>query len=297
MEIKRLRPECLSCLGKKYMDKYPETATDAEKLEYTRRTLRILADAKEYEGAPVVVNRISNLRAEMFGLTDEYVESKKYFNNLMLERETELAGNVRNAENPLLLTIQYAMAGNYIDFGAMNHVDENQLNQILENAENISVSSAEYDTFVSELQACHSLVYLTDNCGEIVMDKLLMQTIRRLFPHITITAIVRGGYVLNDATMEDAVQVGLPDCVTTIHNGNNIAGTWQPALSENAQAAINDADVIISKGQANYETLRYCGKNIYYLFLCKCEMLAKDCGVPRLTGMFINDRRLTPYQN
>ncbi len=290
MKIKRLRPECLSCLGKKYMDKYPETATEAEKLEYTRRTLRILANADEEEGAPVVVNRISRLRSEMFGAADEFAETKKYFNNLMLEREAELMKNAENADDSLLLSIQYAMVGNYIDFGAMNHVDENNLSQMLNDAGNIAIGKKEYDTFVSELQSCNSLVYLTDNCGEIVMDKLLIQTIQKRFPHIDITAIVRGGNVLNDATLKDAAQVGLTDCVTTIHNGNDIAGTWQPALSVEARKALNDADVIISKGQANYETLRYCGMNIYYLFLCKCEMLARDCGVPRLTGMFIKEQ-------
>lgn len=124
------------------------------------------------------------------------------------------------------------------------------------------------------------------------MDKLLMKTINQIYPEVSITAVVRGGNVLNDATMEDAKQIGLTSCVTTIHNGNNIAGTWEPALSEEARYTLNNAEIIISKGQANYETLRYCGKNIYYLFLCKCEMLAKDCGVPRFTGMFVNDRRL-----
>lgn len=292
-KIRRLRPECLSCLGKKFIDKYPENATEEKKLEYMRRTLRILACAEDDEAAPVVVDRISRLRAELFGVRDEYAGAKKYFNNLMLERAEDISSKIEKAENPLLLAIQYAMAGNYIDFGAMAQIDEKYLHEILENAGNIAVNPAEYDTFVSELQTGKTLVYLLDNCGEIVMDKLLIQTIQKLYPHLAITAMVRGGYVLNDATMEDAVQIGLTDCVKTIGNGNRIAGTWWEALSPEAQNTLDAADIILSKGQANYETLRYSGKNIYYLFLCKCEMLARDCGVPRLTGMFINDRRLS----
>lgn len=292
-KIRRLRPECISCLGKKYIDKYPPNATEEKKLEYMRRALRILACAQDHEAAPVVVNRISNLQTELFGAQDEYAEAKKYFNNLMLERAEDISSKIERAENPLLLAIQYAMAGNYIDFGAMAQIDETYLNEILENAGSISVTPAEYDTLVMELETGKTLVYLLDNCGEIVMDMLLIQTIQRLYPHISITAMVRGGHVLNDVTMEDARQVGLTKCVKTIDNGNSIAGTWQKELSIEARRTLDAADIILSKGQANYETLRYCSKNIYYLFLCKCEMLARDCGVPRITGMFINDRRLT----
>ena len=119
-----------------------------------------------------------------------------------------------------------------------------------------------------------------------------MRTIARLYPSLEITAIVRGGDVSNDATMEDAQQVRLSEAARVLHNGTNVAGTWLEGISEEARKIIDSADVIISKGQANFETLRKCGKNIYYIFLCKCDMFARNFGVKRLTGMLINDREL-----
>ncbi len=292
MSITRLRAECLACLGRKQLNRYPETAPEEVRLEYTRKVLQILAQATEDEAAPVVVNRIDRLRESMFGAKDEYAEIKRYFNDVLLAKEEELLQNIETAHDPLLLALQYAMAGNYIDFGVMEQVEVSKLNEMLQEADKLSVNLTEYDYFVKELSTCRRLAYLTDNCGEIALDKLLIATIQKRYPHIAMTAIVRGSYVQNDATMEDAMQVGLDRIVPTIPNSSNIAGTWENALSPEALDTINQADVIVSKGQGNFETLRYCGRNIYYIFLCKCDMLAKDCNVPRMTGMFVNDGRL-----
>ena len=135
-------------------------------------------------------------------------------------------------------------------------------------------------------------MYLTDNCGEIVMDKLLIEEIQKLNQKAEVTVIVRGLPVLNDVTMEDAIQVGLTEMVNVIGNGSEIAGTYLEDISEEAKNVIDDADVILAKGQGNFETLRMCGKNIYYIFMCKCEMFAKRFQVPRYYGMLINDKNL-----
>ena len=117
-----------------------------------------------------------------------------------------------------------------------------------------------------------------------------MEQIRKINPAAKFTAIVRGGDVLNDATAEDAYQVGLTDIVEVVGNGSDIAGTCLDELSCEAFCAIDEADVILAKGQANFETLRKCGRNIYYIFMCKCEMFAKEFQVPRFTGMLVNDK-------
>ncbi len=292
MKIKRLRSECINCLAKRNMNSYPENTPEEQKLIYDRKVLQILLDAKEDEGAPIIVSRITALRVEMFGLTDEYAEIKSYFNNLIYEREEELFASIVENADPLLLALKYALVGNYIDFGALDSVDEQKLWDLIKGAEELPLSDVEYQHLQKDLSSGQNLVYLTDNCGEIVLDKLLIRLLRKLYPQLNITVIVKSSYVLNDVTMDDAIQVKLTDYAHVIGNGNAASGTWLEALSEEATAAIDAADVIIGKGQANYETLRYCGKNIYYLFLCKCAMLAKDCNVPLMTGMFINDRRI-----
>ena len=141
-----------------------------------------------------------------------------------------------------------------------------------------------------DLSKANRLVFITDNCGEIVLDKVLIKTIQDQYPHVKITVMVRGGATLNDATMKDAEEVGMTGLVKVIHNGNDIAGTCLSKLSDDALMCLNEADVILSKGQANFETLRGCGRNIYYIFLCKCDMFAGRFGVEKYTGMFLNDK-------
>ena len=103
---------------------------------------------------------------------------------------------------------------------------------------------------------------------------------------------MRGLPVLNDATMEDAKQVKLSDIASVSDNGTAIAGTCLERISFEARQKIDEADLILAKGQGNFETLRYCKRNVYYAFMCKCKMFADKFGVPQYTGMFINDLRI-----
>ena len=146
------------------------------------------------------------------------------------------------------------------------------------------------DALKKDLSEARRIVLLTDNCGEIVLDKLLLKVIKELYPEAELNIMVRGEEVLNDATRKDALEVGLDKVGSVVDNGTEIAGTFLDAVSKDALQILEEADVILSKGQANFETLRGCGKNIYYIFLCKCDMFANRFGVPRFTGMMINDR-------
>lgn len=288
----RLRPECITCLLKQNLEAFPENATTDMKLEYMQRVLKLLAEAPKDFGAPVLVRNINDIQKEMFGFEKDFSEIKRYFNQVMLEKEAEIAENIQGAQKPLERAIQYTMVGNYIDFGTMNNVNENQLDTLLNEVEGYRVNSTEYAALKEDLTSAQSIVYITDNCGEIVLDKLFIKEIQRQFPKVKVTALVRGGAVLNDATMEDAVQVGLAEMTRVIGSGSNIAGTCLEMLSEEARQEIEQADVILAKGQANFETLRMCGMNIYYIFMCKCEMFAKEFQVPKFTGILVNDRHL-----
>ncbi len=292
MEIERLNPECISCLIKKQLDSYPEKASNSEKIKYMQEILEIISQAPQSMSAPEIVAEIYNVQRKMFGTNQDYTETKRYFNNLMLEIEKDLAEEIVKSEDRLKTAVQYVMTGNYIDFGAMDKVDENKLRELLSNARNIEVNDNEFQALQSDLMNAKYLVYLTDNCGEIVLDKLLISVIRELNPALDITAIVRGSDVLNDATLIDARQAALTDIVKVIGNGSNIAGTCLNKISPEALHAIDNADVIISKGQGNFETLNRCGRNIYYMFMCKCKMFADRFRVPKYSGILINDKTL-----
>ena len=290
MEIKRLHHECLSCMTKIHLDKYPKDVTEDEKVEYMQRVLKVLAEAPDRYGAPVIVRTINEIQDEMFGMKQDYAEIKKHYNQVMMNHEEQVNGKLAVSDDPVKTGIQYAMIGNYIDFGARINVNEEQLTGLLNDSDRFVIDEKQYGELTEDLSNAKKLVYLTDNCGEIVMDKLLIREIKKKYPDLKVTVLVRGEEVINDATMEDAIQVGMNEIAEVIPNGSDIAGTWLEEISEEAKAVIDKADVIISKGQGNFETLRKCGKNIYYIFLCKCDLFANTFQVPKLTGMLINEK-------
>ncbi len=292
MEVMRLDPGCISCIVKKQLMRYPESAERTEVVKYMQSLLKIVSDAPATASAPEIVDEIYKLQYEMFGMKNDYSDVKSYFNSIMLEEEPKLQEKVKNSPDPLKQAVSYVMAGNYIDFGAMDKVDEERLTELLESTSVSGGNEKELANMREDIEKAKKIVYLTDNCGEIVLDKLLINAIRDINPMAEITAIVRGGNVLNDATMEDAEQVGLTSIVRVIGNGSSVAGTCLGRISEDALKVIDDADVIISKGQGNFETLNRCGKNIYYIFMCKCSMFADRFDVPICSGMLINDARV-----
>ena len=288
----RLHSECIRCLTGKYLQSVPAYLTEEQKVEYLQIILSVMGSANPEYAAPVAMKSIEEILFQKFGIHQDFSEIKRYFNRLMLEREEDFMRRIEAASDPLMRGIQLAMIGNYVDFGAIENVSAESLTRLIDESESQPVDENRLCALKDDLGRAKKLVYLTDNCGEIVFDKCLMRAIAKLYPSLEIIAVVRGGDVSNDATMEDAQQVRLHEAAKVIHNGTNVAGTWLEGISEEARREIDSADVILSKGQANFETLRKCGLNIYYIFLCKCDMFARNFGVEKLTGMLINDREL-----
>lgn len=290
MEVKRLHPECISCMTKVHLEKCPKEMPEDKKREYMQRVLKVLAEAPDRYGAPVIVRTINEIQNEMFGIKQDYAEIKKHYNQIMMNHEEQVKRKIEQSKDPVKTGIQYAMIGNYIDFGARINVNEEQLTELLNDNDRFIIDEKQYGELTDDLERAQKMVYLTDNCGEIVMDKLLIHEIQKIYPKLKVTVLVRGAEVINDATLEDAMQVGLTEIAEVLPNGTDIAGTWLEEISEEAKTVLEEADVIISKGQGNFETLRKCGKNIYYIFLCKCDLFANTFQVPKLTGMLINER-------
>ena len=281
---------CTQCLLKKHLTNYPDTATEEERLTYIRRLFSILTDIAPGESSPVVVNRILTLQKEMFDQFIDYTDIKKHFNQLMLEQEDWIYADISSAPDPIRRAVQYVMKGNYIDFGVLSDVNSEKLMELLSQAKDQTIDEQIFEELMQDLTSAKNMVLLTDNCGEIVLDKLLVRTIMSQFPDLQIHVIVRGGHALNDATMEDACQVGLPDLVEVIGNGTCLQGTYLPDISKEARDLLEQADVILSKGQGNFESLQYCGLNIYYLFLCKCDLFTKRFHTHLYNGILTNDR-------
>lgn len=291
MSIERLNPQCIQCLINKHLRNIPDRFSSAEKTKYMQGILEIIAKADISMSAPEIVWQINEFK-QHYGEVNDFAEIKSYFNNLMLSYEKNIEFKIENSNNSLKTAVKYAMAGNFIDFGAMENVDEEKFKERLDSTENIEIDASKFDRFENDIKNSKNIVYLTDNCGEIVLDKLLIKQILKTNSNVKINVIVRGKPVLNDCTIEDAKQVGLDKVVDIIGNGTAVAGTVIKKISPEAKAIIDSADLIISKGQGNFETLHHSEKNIYYLFLCKCKLFAERFGVEMFTGMFVNDRDL-----
>ncbi len=291
-EFLRFNPECVSCILGRFLNSAPKNASDIDNLTYQKGVLKIVGEAPNTASAPEIVAAITALKNKMFGYSDDYAELKSYFNKLMMNLTNDFEKHINKAEDKLFTALKFALLGNYIDFGALKNVDESRLLKIPKDAETLSLSRQEYINFKNDLCNAKTLVYLTDNCGEIVMDKLFISVIKELYPTLQIDIIVRGEPVLNDATVSDAKKIGLHNLAKLTPNGTGVAGTCLDKISVEAKSLIDNADLIISKGQGNFETLHGCGLNIYYLFLCKCALFADRFGVKSCTGMFINDKRI-----
>ena len=286
--------ECILCLLQRDLKAVPKTAGMELKARYQREVLGMIAGCDPDFCTAQISARVDAIYRQYFGerKTLDFAALKAQYNSRMLALEPALRALVCRAQDPLRYAIQLARAGNYIDFAAGHEVQDQLLDALLQEADQEALDAAEYALFCEQLPLAERIVYLTDNAGEIVLDKLLIEVLMARFPQANFTVMVRGAPTLNDATLEDAAAVGLTELVDTMGNGNALAGTVLAECSLQAQTVLREADVIIAKGQANFETLHGCGYNIYYLFLCKCEYFVRRFQVPQHTGMFVNERRL-----
>jgi len=283
-----LRSECIQCLAEKQLHALPEEAREEQKLVFLQGMFKILSEAPKETCAPVIVRDITELYKDVFGEVSDYLAEKSYYNRLMLSKEQKIREKIRNAKDPLLKALQFSLVGNYIDFAAVKNVEEEYLEKLLEEVDQNYVAKETYEQLKMDLGSRKNLLFLTDNAGEGVLDKILLEIIRENYPRLRVKVLVKGSPVSNDMTMEDAEEIGMQEVAEVYGNGNGIAGTWLPELSPQAKAIWEEADVVISKGQANYETLRLCKKNIYFLFLCKCRMFCENFQVPPYTGMLVH---------
>ena len=289
----RLNTFCLCCQINKQASMIDSFPDEKKKLAYMQNVLTRLTNLQEDDSSPSLYTEFQKHFTKIWGIAPkDYTELKKEFNQLMMDLEEELMLSIRESIDPLERALIYSRIGNYIDFAALSHVKKEELLSLIEKGKQETLDKEEYRRFCEELASARSLVYLTDNCGEIVLDKLVIRILKERFPKLNIQVIVRGFPAANDATIEDAKMCGLTELVSVIGNGNDVGGTWLPHISKESLSLIKNADVIISKGQGNFETLHGCALNIYYLFLCKCEWFMRMFQAEKFQGMFVNEKRI-----
>lgn len=284
-------PACLQCHLSRHLTRACSLGDDQTAMAFARELMQLYIDAPEDVTSPWFMPAVEKLFDKYYHLgTDQYRAEKEQANRFVLERLPQVRQLVAEAEDPVYAGLQFAILGNYLDFSALQgNVSFEKLEQMLRSALDYELDAGIFKAFRQDLAKGKKLLYLTDNAGEIGMDRVFAEEIQKAYPHLEITFCVRGGIIINDATREDAELVGIPFKV--IDNGNRIPGTDLKQIGPEAKAAIESADVIIAKGMANTETLHGCGYNIYYAFLVKCQRFVNAFQKPLLTPMLVKERQ------
>lgn len=285
-----MNTQCYVCYLQRNVELARSLGDEETANAFAKDIMALYLSAPEGVSAPWFGPAVNKLLKKYYNIDDDrFRKEKEDSNRFVLERMEQIRSLAQAAPDPVYAALQYAILGNYIDFAALRgEVSFETLEEMLRKSRELPLDETVYQQFLADLDAGKNLLYLTDNAGEIGFDRILAEELKIRFPHLNITFCVRGGPAQNDATREDAATVGISFPV--IDNGTSIAGTQLDLLGEEAHRAMNAADVILSKGQGNAETLLGCGYNIYYAFLIKCprfvQMFCKD----KLTPMLIRER-------
>ena len=206
---------------------------------------------------------------------DPFKKVKSDYNRIALKSYPRLSRFAAASRDPLLTAARLAIAGNIIDFGIFTAVD---IDATVERALRGPIACDDFGDFKKAVRRARSVLYLTDNAGEIVFDRILIETLKAMGKKVTVA--VKGEPVLNDATAEDAARVGITDICRVVDNGSDCVGTILPMTSPGFRRIYANAGLVISKGQGNFETLLDEKKRIFFLFQSKCEVVSRELGLP-----------------
>lgn len=266
--------DCIPCFVRQALDAV-RRATDDETVheDVLRAALRAISEMDLRGPPPAMGYIIHRLVRERVGEGDPYREMKDESNRYALTLYPELKARVEESDNPLETAVRLAIAGNIIDVAVKNDLGTTNVDDAIERALT-SPFAADLDAFAKAVAEAENILYLADNAGEIVLDRLLLERL----PLDRVTVAVRGAPVINDATLIDAQAAGITDIVEVIDSGADVPGTILELSSALFRQRFDAADLVIAKGQGNYETLSEAPKDIFFILLAKCPVIAQDIG-------------------
>lgn len=267
--------DCIPCFIRQSLDA-ARHATDDEYVheQVVRGVLNLSKDLDMRQFPPIIGQQIHRLIRDLVGVDDPYHGIKQRFNDMALKLYAKMRHFIIESEDPLETAVRLAIAGNIIDFGVKSQFQENELEETINQCLSGEFSDGQLEVFRRAINEAEKILYLVDNAGEIVFDRLLIEQL----PIDKITVAVKGSPVINDATMEDAVHAGLPQIVDVIDNGSDAPGTILQSCSRAFRDYFDKADLVIAKGQGNYETLSDVNKNIFFLLKAKCPVISQNIG-------------------
>jgi uncharacterized protein with ATP-grasp and redox domains len=270
----KIHYDCIPCFIRQALDAVRFAIPDLNIQASVLQKVLIAAGQMDLQQSPPIMGqRIHRLVREQSGNSDPYKSVKTQSNQYALQLYPSLRKQVEKSLKPMETATRLAIAGNIIDFGISSAIGHDVIDDTI--ARSLSeIPYGNMDFFMQKAASASSILYIGDNAGEIVLDRLLVEQLSET----KITYAVRGGPVINDATFADAEESGMTGIVDVIDNGSDAPGTILADCSDAFQQAFKNADLVIAKGQGNYETLSDIDKPIVFLLRAKCSVIARHIG-------------------
>ncbi|MBN1627314.1 MAG: DUF89 family protein [Deltaproteobacteria bacterium] len=264
--------DCIPCFLSQALRAARIATEDEIKIRKTLDEIGMMIKDIPFSSPPPETGRIIYRKIrEITGNLDPYLEIKKESNNKALLLYPSLKNKVENSDDRLLTAIKIAIAGNVIDYGINHRID------LIKNVEETlekDFAVCDYAAFKSRLNEADEILYICDNAGECVFDRVLIEELKR-----PVTYVVRGRPVINDATYEDAIRAGIDKVADILSSGTDAPGAVLSTCSEEFIKVYDNSNFIISKGQGNYEALSSEKRPISFLLKAKCRVIAENIGV------------------
>ncbi len=243
-----------------------------KKKKILKEVLSYLKDAPDNLPPPYLSRDVYNIISQCTGIEDPYFEIKKESNRMALKLYPKLKAKVKEASDSLFEAVKIAIIGNIIDFGAGHNFSLEDVASF----ENIPIGINHYQFLKEDILFGKTVLYIADNAGEIVFDRILVEELFSLGKKVFFA--VRSKPIINDATIEDALEAGIQEFAEIIDSGSDGPGIILDKVTERFKHLFRDCDVIISKGQGNFETLEDIPRRVYFLLRTKCDVVASILG-------------------
>jgi len=273
--------DCVPCSIRQVLDSV-RMITDDEAMHerVLRELLGMWQQMDMKQSPPAMAQKIHRFLRQLTGVADPYLDVKNHYNLFALQLYPELRERVENSPDPFETAVRLAIAGNIIDFGVNSNVEQDTVHEAIRRSLTDPIDHDAVQQLRLAVEQANEILYLGDNTGEIVFDRLLVEQM----PVEKLTYVVRGYPILNDALMEDAQIAGLTDLVEVIDNGSDAPGTILETCSDAFRERFERADLVIAKGQGNFESLSDTERPVFFLLRPKCAVLARhlNCEMGRL---------------
>ncbi len=266
-------PDCLPCLLKQALDTARAVTDNVELHEkIMHEAVKALLEYKKYTCAPEMARAIHSSVKEITGVRDPFADIKARDIDAALKANPYLDHFLKMKQNDLYWALKISATGNIIDSAIYNNID---LESCLEAELEKKFKICDLELFEKKLETAENLLIIGDNAGETVFDRILAKRLSGC----KITYGVRSGPIINDATADDAFASGLSDCTRIVSTGCDAPGAILEECSAEFMDIFNNADIVISKGQGNFEALSDSGRQLFFLLKAKCPMIAGRFGV------------------